>query len=109
MPDTRSVRPTVTREMDFASQLIEQNRKVPEASLAEFIASRRHPSAGPLSWPDISYELVSVLRKRVADGTVRKWALAYGIPVPPRGIKLTAEEYEAGLAEAGIVSFRAHP
>ena len=106
MPNAERVRPVETREMRLASRLIERNRKVPEASLAEFIATRRHPNAGPLSWPQISYELVAVIDERVSEGTVRKWAHAYGIPDPGPRIKLTVDEYETGLTEAGITVFR---
>lgn len=102
MPVTEDVRPTVTREMRLVSRLIEQDRKSGARSLAEFIAVRRHPDAGPLSWPQISYELVAVIGERVSEGTVRKWAHALGIPDPGPRIKLTADEYTEGLAAAGI-------
>lgn len=99
-------RPPETREMRLVSRLIEEERHArmgSDATLAEFIARRRHPDAGPLSWDQISYQLADVIGEIVTDGTLRKWAAILGVPNAGRGVTLTKAEYERGLKAAKIV------
>lgn len=102
MPSIERVRPRETREMRLVSRLIDASRKTTDKSLVEFIARRRHPSEGPHSWNEISHALTPVLGELITEGTVRKWAHAYGIPDPGPRVKLTAQEYDEGLEAEGI-------
>ena len=91
MPGTERVRPAETREMRLISQIIESSRKVSDVSLAQFIARRRHPEAGPNSWNEISHALTPVIfGEFVTEGTIRKWAAVYGIPDPNVGDRVMA-------------------
>lgn len=107
MPDT--VRPAETREMRLVSRLIRLSDQTADESLAEFIAWRRHPGQGPLSWNEISHALTPVIDEVVTEGTIRKWAASYGIPDGGARIKLTVREYEKGLKTAGLSLPQAHP
>jgi hypothetical protein len=102
MPDTKRVRPAITREMRLVSRLIETSPEVSDTSLAQFIARRRNPDAGPHSWNEISHALTPVIDEIVTEGTLRKWAAAYGIPDRGPRIKITPREFAAGLKAAGI-------
>jgi hypothetical protein len=102
MPDTKRVRPAITREMRLVSRLIETSPEVSDTSLAQFIARRRNPDAGPHSWNEISHALTPVINEIVTEGTLRKWAAAYGIPDRGPRIKLTPREFANGLKAAGI-------
>jgi hypothetical protein len=103
MPGTERVRPAETREMRLISRLIEMSSEVSDTSLAQFIARRRHPEAGPNSWNEISHALTPVIfGEFVTEGTIRKWAAAYGIPDRGPRIKITTREYASGLKAAGI-------
>jgi hypothetical protein len=62
----------------------------------------RHPDAGPHSWNEISHALTPVIDEIVTEGTLRKWAAAYGIPDRGPRIKITPREFAAGLKAAGI-------
>lgn len=100
MPDTAQ-RPTETREMRLVDRLLQLSED-PD-NLRCFIARRRHPDQGPLSWDQISFELAKHLGGEiVTDGTLRKWAAVYGIPDGGRNINLTKREYEQGLKAANI-------
>lgn len=102
MPVTDRVRPKETREMRLVSRLIEMSPEVTDASLAQFIARRRHPESGPQSWNEISHALTPVIGEIVTEGTLRKWADAYGVPDRGPRIRITAREYAAGLKAVGI-------
>jgi|tagenome__1003787_1003787.scaffolds.fasta_scaffold20589123_1 hypothetical protein len=96
------VRPTITREMRLVSRLIAKDRKVPDASLAQYIARCRNPATGQQSWNEISHALTPILGEIITEGTLRKWAAAYGIPDRGPRIKITPEEFAAGIEAAGI-------
>jgi hypothetical protein len=102
MPGKEKVRPAITREMRWASELIELKPEVPDTSLAQFIARRRNPETGQLSWNEISHALTPVLKAVIAEGTLRRWAAAYGIPDRGPRIKITPKEFARGLKDAGI-------
>lgn len=103
MPET-ATRPGVSREMRLVSKLIaaQTDEGDDESALCLFIARRRHPNAGPMSWDRVTYELAQVIGEIVTDPTLRKWAAAYGIPDGGRNITLTVKEYERGLKAANI-------
>lgn len=95
-------RPPETREMRLVSRILElKARKGNDTTLKQFLARRRHPDAN-LSWDEVSFQLNDVIGEIVTDGTLRKWANIYGIPNAGRGVTLTKDEYENGLAAAGI-------
>lgn len=99
---TQISRPPETREMRLVSQVLRlKAKKGDDTSLKQFLARRRHPDAN-LSWDDVSFDLKQVIGEIVTDGTLRKWANIYGIPNAGRGVTLTKDEYENGLAAAGI-------
>jgi hypothetical protein len=103
MPGKERVRPAITREMRLVSRLIEASPEVSDTSLAQFIARRRDPESGPHSWNEISHALTPVIDEIVTEGTLRRWAAAYGIPDRGPRIKITPKEFARGLKDAGII------
>lgn len=114
MPTTRP-RPDETREMRFVSKIIELDTAIAEetvsgpvrreTSLPEFMARRRRPGDDWRTWDELSFELAEITGEIVTDGTLRQWAVRYGIPEDTSKdgkSGLTLAEYQRAIKKARI-------
>lgn len=95
-----------TREMRLFSKVIAGNEAYADESLAQFLALRRMPgSPNWMSWEEIVFDLGKATDELVTDGSLRRWALRYGIPEgTTRDGKEgpSAAQYAKAVIKAGI-------
>lgn len=103
MPVDRS-RPGETREMRLVGRVIALYRKVPDASLPEFIARRRTPGEMWRTWDELSFELAEVIDEVIGARTLNMWAKRYGIPedTEATGDEQATASYVSALTKANI-------
>jgi hypothetical protein len=94
--------PDETREMRLFSKVIAAYRPVVDKSLPEFIARRRAPGEGWMTWDEVRYELHKATGEFVTDGSIRRWAKRYGIPEDTSAEPGGSAGYTEALAESGI-------